>query len=121
MYDKLTTTVFSRLKHEPVARKAGLTTENLREIRLAPPFQLGLNGTPSSLPPELQAAMRLADAMTKEVKVPKEVFDGLRAFLDDRQMVEAVGAVGAYNMVSRFTVALDVDGKMESEVPVPAD
>ena len=109
---------YPRLKHEPVARAAGMTDENLREIRLTPPF--GLESRSSSLPPELQAAMRLADAMTKEIKVPQEVFDALREFLDEKQIVEAVGAVGTYNLVSRFVVALDVDGKMDADVPIPS-
>ena len=74
----------------------------------------------SSLTPELQAAMRLADAMTKDIKVPQDVFDGLRKFLNEQQMVDAVGAVATYNLVSRFVVALDVDGKMDADVPIPS-
>ena len=109
-----------RLKHEPVARAAGLTIENLREIRTTPAFGLDTNSSESSLTPELQAAMRLADAMTKDIKVPQDVFDGLRKFLNEQQMVDAVGAVATYNLVSRFVVALDVDGKMDVDVPIPS-
>ena len=59
--------------------------------------------------------------MTKRVQVPQPIFDGLHRFLDDKQMVDAVATVGGYNFVSRFVVALNVDGKMDMLVPVPMD
>ncbi|KAI0374144.1 4-carboxymuconolactone decarboxylase [Pilatotrama ljubarskyi] len=106
------------LQHESVGREAGLTLEQLREIRLTPAFLSPL--TPhTSLTPELSAAMLLTDFMTNAVKVPQPVFDGLHKFLNDKQMVDAVGTVGTYNLVSRFVVALDVDSKMDVPVPIP--
>ncbi|KAI0355583.1 4-carboxymuconolactone decarboxylase [Trametes cingulata] len=106
------------IQHEPVGRQAGLTLDQLREIRLTPAFlsPLAFN---SSLTPELSAAMLLTDFMTNAVKVPQPVFDGLHKFLDDKQMVDAVATVGTYNLVSRFVVALDVDSKMDVPVPIP--
>lgn len=58
--------------------------------------------------------------MTKEIKVPDDVFDGLKRYLNDRQVVEATVTVAGYNMVSRVLVALNVDGKMDTLVPVPS-
>ena len=49
-----------------------------------------------------------ADAMTLQVQVPKELFDALRARLDERELVELTATVAAYNMVSRFLVALNI-------------
>jgi len=55
------------------------------------------------------AVLRLAIEMTRQVVVSDETFVAAREVLaDERQMVELVGAVAAYNMVSRFLVALDV-------------
>ncbi|KAJ7215416.1 hypothetical protein GGX14DRAFT_608291 [Mycena pura] len=79
-----------RLQHEPVARMAGLTTEQLLVVRLAPPFfaSQGLDFTPI-LGPDLVAAMTFADWITENVHVPDTVFDALRPFLNDSQLVEA--------------------------------
>lgn len=63
--------------------------------------------------------MLFADWSTKEVKVPQAIFDGLKQYLNDRQMVEAVATVAAYNMVSRVLVAFDVNGKADVQVPIP--
>ncbi|KAI0663611.1 AhpD-like protein [Cubamyces menziesii] len=108
------------LQHESVGRDAGLTLDQLREIRFTPSFVSGLQSKHStSLTPELTAAMVLTDFMTDAVKVPQPVFDNLHKFLSDKQMVDAVATVGTYNLVSRFVVALDVDSKMDVPVPVP--
>ncbi|PIL35911.1 hypothetical protein GSI_01571 [Ganoderma sinense ZZ0214-1] len=104
------------LQHEPVGASVGLTLEQLREIRLTPPF----GATPkTSLTPELHAALVFADFMGESVKVPQGVFDNLHKFLSDKQMVDAVATVGGYNFVSRFVVALDVDSKANVPVPIP--
>jgi alkylhydroperoxidase family enzyme len=55
------------------------------------------------------AVLRYADAMTRDVKVPDEVWEGVRRVgFRDREVVELTGVVAAYNCVSRFLVALDV-------------
>jgi len=57
-----------------------------------------------------QAIIGLATEMTRSVRVRRATLDAARAALaDDRQMVEMVGVIAAYNMVSRFLVALDVE------------
>lgn len=61
--------------------------------------------------------MSYADWITKSVRVPDKVFNGLKQFLNDQQIVEATMTAGSYNLVSRFVVALDADAKMD--VPVP--
>jgi len=56
------------------------------------------------------AAMALTIEMTRAVAVKDATFARVRDLLgDDRQVVELVGVVAAYNMVSRFLVALDID------------
>ncbi|THU95365.1 4-carboxymuconolactone decarboxylase [Dendrothele bispora CBS 962.96] len=114
----LNNAAYEWLQHESPGRSAGLTTEQLLVIRLAPPFLTGMNVT-DIMGPDLTAALLYADWMTKSVHVPDEVFNGLRQFLNDTQMVEATATAGGYNLVSRFVEALNVDGKMDVQVPVP--
>lgn len=52
--------------------------------------------------------LALTDAMTRDIEVPDAVFGPLRERYDDAQLVELAATVGAYNMVSRFLVALRV-------------
>ncbi|THH33259.1 hypothetical protein EUX98_g901 [Antrodiella citrinella] len=106
---------FEWLEHEGPGRKAGLTTADLRAIRLSAPLS-----TSTPLTHRLAAAQLFADYSTTEVRVPQNVFDALRGYLEtDRQMVEAVATVACYNMVSRILVALDVNAKTDVEVPIP--
>lgn len=55
-----------------------------------------------------EAVLRLTDTMTREVQVPCEVMREVRAHLDDREVVELVGTIAAYNMVSRLLEALQI-------------
>jgi alkylhydroperoxidase family enzyme len=57
-----------------------------------------------------QAALALAQAMTQSVQIPEPLMERVRSLLpSDQQLVELVAVVAAYNMVSRFLVALGVD------------
>ncbi|KAK7035514.1 hypothetical protein VNI00_011807 [Paramarasmius palmivorus] len=108
------------IQHESVGRSEGLTLDQLLAIRFAPPFLKGNEANYTSiLGGPLTAAILFADWITKSVHVPDEVFDRLAQFLNDQQMVEATATAGGYNFVSRFVVALNVDGKMDVPVPVP--
>ena len=93
---------FEWVSHEPIARRAGLTEPQLQVLR-RPDAAAEPVWTP------VQAAvLAFTDASTRDVAVPDEVFAGLRAHLDDRQVVELTALVGGYAMVSRFLVALAV-------------
>jgi alkylhydroperoxidase family enzyme len=46
--------------------------------------------------------------MTLGVQVPQALFDAVRRRFDDRELVELTATVAAYNMVSRFLEALDI-------------
>jgi AhpD family alkylhydroperoxidase len=60
------------------------------------------------LDPALRAVLAYADAMTRNIKVSNETFEAVRAFYDNRQIMELTALVAAYNLVSRFLVALEV-------------
>ncbi len=57
-----------------------------------------------------RAVLQLALEMTRDVKVSDATFERIQWALNDtQQIVELVGVVATYNMVSRFLVALQVD------------
>lgn len=60
-----------------------------------------------------RAALRLTIEMTRDIEVSEETFNRARELLGDRKLVELVGTIATYNMVSRFLVALGVDEKGE--------
>lgn len=122
---------FEWIHHEPVARKAGITTEQLTrigDVKSKTAFSAPGSG---QLTPLQSAALQYADGMTAEVSVKDSVFATLKAELakaenaaaDDQKiqqkLVEATGTVAVYNMVSRFLVALDIDDRAGEPVPVP--
>ena len=56
------------------------------------------------------AALELCHVMSEKVAVPRALITQLRQLLgSDALLVELVGVIATYNMVSRFLVALDVD------------
>ena len=59
-----------------------------------------------------RAVMALTLQMTRDVRVDDACFERVRvALASDQQVVELVGVVATYNMVSRFLVALDVESE----------
>lgn len=89
--------------HEPVAREAGLTGEQIAALG-----DTGAGADLSPLTTGQRAALDYTDAMTRSVRVPDAVFEALRGHFDDRGIVELTATVGTYNLVSRFLVALEV-------------
>ncbi len=61
------------------------------------------------------AVMTYTDAMTRNVKVEKEIFERLKIWFGETEIVEITATVAAYNCVSRFLVALDV-GEMNENL-----
>ena len=87
--------------HEPLARQAGVSESALASIRA---------GSIAGLRPAQAAAVAFAGASTVGVAVPDDVFDAVRAHFSDREILELTVTVAAYNMVSRFLVAMDLSG-----------
>jgi 4-carboxymuconolactone decarboxylase len=86
--------------HEPVARAAGMTTEQLAALRAG--------GDTGALDDRQRTALAYTDAMTRDIAVDDDLFGALGKHFDDRQVVELTATVATYNMVSRFLVALEV-------------
>jgi alkylhydroperoxidase family enzyme len=91
--------------HAPVFLKAGGTQAQLDGLH-APD---GAGSAANLYDATERAIIQLTREMTCSVAVREETFAAVRAALrEDRQVMEAVGVIAAYNMVSRVLVALDV-------------
>ena len=86
--------------HVPHAQKAGVSDAKIAAVR---------ETVIGSVFSESEAlVLELADTMTRNIDVPEALMDRLKARLDARGVVETVATVAAYNMVSRFLVALHI-------------
>lgn len=86
--------------HAPVAEAAGMTADQLAALRIG--------GDLDVLDARQRAVVAYTDAMTTKVTVPDEVFQALGEYFGPQQIVELTVTIAAYNMVSRFLVALEV-------------
>ncbi len=55
-----------------------------------------------------RVAIRLTDAMTRDIDVPDALYAEVREHFDAQGQIDLVATVAAYNMVSRFLVALQI-------------
>ncbi|KAI9732756.1 MAG: hypothetical protein M1818_007490 [Claussenomyces sp. TS43310] len=108
--------------HAPLARAAGVSDDGIRVLAGdAPGFLDGPeahrgegDAVAEALSPKLWAVVKYTDAMTRDVRVPDEVFEELRSCFGEQEVVEITATVAAYNCVSRFLVALDVGERNET-------
>lgn len=56
-----------------------------------------------------RAVLAYCDSMTREIHVPDALFDALRPHFSERELVELTATVAAYNLVSRFLEAIQID------------
>jgi alkylhydroperoxidase family enzyme len=93
-------------QHEPQYRRAGGTPAQVLALR---DFERACSDA-SLFDAAERAVMHLTLEMTRNIKVTDATFAEVRAVLpDDRHVVELVGVIATYNMVSRFLVALGVE------------
>ncbi len=87
--------------HVPHARKAGVSEAQIEALA---DWQ-----NSSQFDETERAVLAYTDSMTREIHVPDAVFAAVRKHFDDREMTELTAIIAAYNMVSRFLEALQVD------------
>lgn len=87
--------------HVPHALKAGMPQGKIDALREALPADADFTSVERDI-------IRLTDTMTRDIEVPDAVFDAVRRHFDEQQTVDLVATVAAYNMVSRFLVALRI-------------
>jgi 4-carboxymuconolactone decarboxylase len=86
--------------HVPHAQRAGISEEQMRAVRNIEedrPFD-----------DAERLVLRLTDAMTRDIEVPDALYRKLESRFGPTELVELVATVAAYNMVSRFLVALRI-------------
>ena len=88
-------------QHVPFALKEGYTEHQLAMLKTA--------DYPAHFAPLDLQVIDYTDAMTTTIRVPQAIFDALKASFNDREMVELTATIAAYNMVSRFLEALQLD------------
>lgn len=93
------------IQHAPVFIKAGGTQAQIDAMRDP---QAAMRNTQLFDEAE-RAAIALTVEMTRNVQVSDATFAQVRACLSEQQTVELVAVIAAYNMVSRFLVALGVE------------
>ena len=90
------------LQHEPEFVKAGGTAEQLEALRKLDPKPFN---------EAERAALQLTIEMTRDVQPKQATMDAVRKLLPDDQVVELVGTIAGYNMVSRFLLATGVEAE----------
>jgi len=91
---------YEAAQHVPYALREGLHHDQLDE----------LNRWQSSIlfDATQRAVLAYTDAMTRDIRVPDEIYAMIRQLFSERQIVELTATIGAYNMVSRFLEALAI-------------
>ncbi|MES2206385.1 MAG: carboxymuconolactone decarboxylase family protein [Pseudomonadota bacterium] len=91
--------------HGPEFIKAGGTQTQVDALR-----QLEIANDTDDLFDDLErATIQLTIEMTRQVNVSEATFQNIQKLLPEHQhVVELVGVIATYNMVSRFLVALDI-------------
>jgi alkylhydroperoxidase family enzyme len=97
------------IHHAPELLAAGGTHEQVNQLRHIASAQADL----SAFSVLEQDAIALTIAMTREIKVPADLMQRLHQALGPTPLVELVGVIAAYNMVSRFLIALGVTPETE--------
>jgi alkylhydroperoxidase family enzyme len=86
--------------HLPFAREERVSEAQIEALR---------TGNLALFDERERAALAYAEAMTRTIRVPDEMFAAVRRHFAEREMVELTATIGAYNLVSRFLEALQVD------------
>ena len=88
-------------QHVPFALKEGCTAAEVEAVRAgssAPGFDA-----------RDRAVLAYAEAMTRDIQVPDQVFEQVREHFPEREVVELTATIAGYNLVSRFLEAMAID------------
>lgn len=92
---------FEYAAHIPHARAAGVEQDKVTALA-SPRLDTSVFSGDEVL------ALAVCDHMTRDVEVPADCIAALRSRFGERGVVEIVATIAAYNMVSRFLVALNI-------------
>lgn len=103
---KLNGADYEVLKHTPEFYKSGGRPEQIAALADVP----AAIRNASLFDDAERATLQLSLEMTRNIEVSDATFAAAKAVLpSDRQVVELVGTIGFYNMISRVLVALHID------------
>jgi alkylhydroperoxidase family enzyme len=100
-------------QHEPEFLKAGGTGAQLAALR----DPVAALADAKVFDEAERATLALTHEMTTRVAVSPATLRRVRAVLPDPQVVELIGTIAGYNMVSRFVVATGVEMEAPAEAP----
>jgi alkylhydroperoxidase family enzyme len=86
--------------HTPFALVEGITAQQIDDLR---------QGQVESFDAVERSALAYSESMTRDIHVPQAVFDAAKVHFNEREMVELTATAGAYNLVSRFLEAMQID------------
>ena len=87
--------------HRQISAKMGFTEDEIDEMG---------NPATANIDQSEKAALRYAEAMTVNPgNIPEDVFDDLKKYYSDSQIVEITAIAALYNMINRFNEALKLD------------
>lgn len=86
--------------HVPFALKEGITQAQIDALR---------DGRLEAFDARERDVLAYCESMTREIHVPDAVFQAVRPHFNERELVELTATIAAYNLVSRFLEALQVD------------
>lgn len=86
--------------HVPFALKEGLTQAQIDALR---------EGRLDAFDARERDILAYCDSMTREIHVQDGIFQAVRPYFSERELVELTATVAAYNLVSRFLEALQID------------
>lgn len=90
--------------HAPLAMKEGVSQLQIDALR---------DGKLDAFDDIERAALAYCDSMTRDVHVPDAVFEALRVHFNERELVELTATIAAYNLVSRFLEAMQIDPEVK--------
>jgi AhpD family alkylhydroperoxidase len=98
---------YERAQHERLARQAGVTEQEISAIATEEPV--------SSLDPEANLLCRVADEISRKVRLSDDALEQIVDRYGPRDAAELILLVSYYNMVSRFLESTRVE--LEAEPP----
>ncbi len=101
--------------HAPGYLEAGGSPAKLQALRETP-AKIEASGL---FDPIELSILALARAMTRNLEVGEAEFQTVRSALGDQLTIELIGVIGAYNMVSRMILALDLQPECDDKTEAP--
>lgn len=88
--------------HLPIAKAAGVSDAALHAVQELKPQDVSVWNA------KQQLAIQMTDAMTQQLEVPDDLYNEVRQHFDAQGQIDLVATIAAYNMVSRFLIALKI-------------